>query len=319
MTVETGAPAVRTGRFAYHLGEVVPMELAALPLTTQGLHYGTGVFEGIRAFRRPGTRQLNIFRAADHFDRFLRSARLLHLEIPPTAAELTRIATGLLRENGQVSDVYMRPLAYKLGLLPGTPPGVGLRGVSTAVSIIVHALPEYHPAAGIRCHVASWRRPSAASVPVQAKLTGGYVNCALAVDEARSAGYDDAILLNERGEVAEASTANVFAVIQGRVVTPPASAGILLGITRDTVLTLARDLRLDTCERALDLADLLLADEVFLTGTGVGVVPVVGIAGRCFGGGRPGPLAAAIADRYESAVRGQDPRYAHWLTPVEIG
>lgn len=324
MSITAGAPTVpighhpRPGRLVYHQGEVLSREAATLPLTTQALHYGTGVFEGIRGYRAPDTPVLHLFRAADHFARFLRSARLLRIDVPATVDELVGIAARLVAGNGDLADVYLRPLAYKLGLLPGTPPGVGLRGISSAVSIVTHVLGPYHPSTGIRCLVSTWRRPSAAAVPVQAKLTGGYVNCALAVDEARAAGYDDAILLDERGQVAEASTANVFAVVRGRLVTPP-PAGILPGITRDTALVLASELGVDRAEQPLEVADLLLADEVFLTGTGIGIAPVVEISGRCIGIGRPGPISTAIAHRYESAVRGHLPDHHDWLTRVEIG
>ena len=153
---------------------------------------------------------------------------------------------------------------------------------------------------------------------MQAKVTGGYLNSALAVDEARAAGYDDAILLNDRGHVAEAGTSNVVAVLGGLVVTPPASAGILAGITRDTVLALAAELGIDSVERDLAVADLLTADEVFLTGTGIGVAPVVEIAGRGIGVGVPGPVTTRLAEHYERAVRGEDADWRGWLTAVDF-
>jgi len=303
---------------AYHGGEIVPVSTAQVPLTTQALHYGTGVFEGIRAHARPASRELVVFRLADHYRRFLRSCRLLRLSpVPETAEELAAVTVQLLQRIGVHQDTYLRPLAYKFRLLPGSPPGVALRGVSDALSVLAFALPPYG-ANGVRCTISSWARPGHRAIPVRAKLTGSYVNSALAMDEARAAGCDDAILLNNRGQVAEATTANVFVLSGGQLVTPPVTADILEGITRDTVRVLAAALGLPTVERELDPAELLLADEAFLTGTGVGVTPIVEIAGRELGGGRPGPVATELRRRYGEVVRGQHEQYQHWLTRVPL-
>jgi branched-chain amino acid aminotransferase len=290
-----------------------------VPVTTQALQYGTGVFEGIRAYLQPDTGETALFRAQDHYERFLRSARMLRISVGRTAEELCDLTAELLRRNGPDADMYVRPLAYKRALLPGTPPGVQLQGVSDALSVNAFRLGSYADRAGIRCAISSWRRPQAGVLPVRAKVTGGYVNNALAVDEAQAAGYADAILLNSRGQVAEASTSNVFAVVRGRLVTPPATADLLEGITRDTVMTLAADL-LDTATdlHPLDRDDLLNADEVFLTGTGAEIVPVVEIAGRAIADGTPGPLTRSLMTAYHDAVRGADARYRHWLRPVGV-
>ncbi|MEV0230710.1 branched-chain amino acid transaminase [Nonomuraea sp. NPDC050786] len=307
------------GRWVYHGGEFVPFSEVHLPPTTQGLHYGTGVFEGIRAYATRDGAQTHLFRVHDHYRRFLRSCRLLRIDPGLTADELADVTAELLRRNGDRGDVYVRPLAYKLGLLPGTPPGVGLGGVSDAVTIVASRLGDYGPPGGVRCLISSWRRPGRATLPVQAKVTGGYVNNALAVEDARAAGYDDAILLNEAGQVAEASTANVFAVRGGRLATPPADADILPGITRDTVLTLAAGLGMPAEESPLHPADLLLADEVFLTGTGIGVTPVIEINGRPVGAGAPGPSTTRLAQLYGRLVRAEREDTHGWLTPVETG
>ncbi|MFT7841709.1 branched-chain amino acid transaminase [Saccharothrix sp. BKS2] len=323
MTAGT-APAERTGSrpvttaWAYHLDGFVPMAQATLPVTTQGLHYGTGVFEGIRAHVVPDRAELAVFRLHDHLARFERSCRLLRIDLPHDVDELAGIVVELLSRNGVVQDTYIRPLAYKHRLLPGTPPGVSLRGNSDGLSVIAFALGAYSPEGGVRCAISSWARPSARSIPVRAKATGAYLNNALAVDEARAAGYDDAILLNDRGRVAEASTANVFAVRGTALVTPPPDADILEGITRDTVRVLAADLGLEHVERDLQPADLLLADEVFLTGTGLGVTPVVELAGRPVGRGEPGPVTTELRRRYHDLVRGRDERHEHWLTRVPV-
>lgn len=304
------------GRWAYHAGRFVPFPEVSLPPTTQGLHYGTGVFEGIRAYATPGG--LSGFRMREHYLRFLRSCRLLRIEPGLSADELVEVTVELLRRNSDHADVYVRPLAYKLGLLPGTPPGVRLTGVSDAVTIVASRMGAYGSPEGIRCTISSWRRPSRAAIPVQAKITGAYVNNALAVEDARARGFDDAILLNEAGQVAEASTANVFAVRGGAIVSPPADADILPGITRDTAFTLAAELGLPAVEAPLHPADLILADEVFLTGTGIGIQPVTEIDGRRIGTGSPGPITTGIAHRYHQVVRGEHPDSHAWLTPVDL-
>jgi branched-chain amino acid aminotransferase len=303
------------GRWVFHAGGFVPFDEAGLPLTTQGLHYGTGVFEGIRGHLGAGGR-VHLFRLADHYRRFLRSCRMLRIDIGHTAEELAAITVDLVHRNGSTSDIYVRPLAYKLALEPGTAPGVGLSGVTDALSIVASKLGRYTPRAGLRCVISPWRLPGRDTLPAQAKITGGYVTNALALDEARAAGYDDAVLLTPDGKVGEATTANVFAVRDGVLRTPPVSAGILAGVTRQTVLTLAGELGVPSAETDLDPADLLLADEVLLTGTGVGVVPVVELAGRPVGGGTPGPLGTRLAQTYERVVRGQDGGRQSWLTTV---
>lgn len=176
---------------------------------------------------------------------------------------------------------------------------------------------SYTDKTGIRCALSSWCRPPGNVLPTRAKITGGYASIAIALDDARAAGYADVILLNTRGQVAEASTANVFAVLGGTLCTPPPSANLLEGITRDTVLTLAADSgRLSVAVTELEPRDLLSADEVFLTGTGAEIVPVAEIADRVIGEGRPGPVTSWLMSAYADVVRGRNPRFRHWLLPV---
>ncbi|MEY9992105.1 branched-chain amino acid aminotransferase [Streptomyces sp. V4I8] len=319
----TSAVAAATGKavpalaaLAYHDGEFVPLEQAQVPVTTQALQYGTGVFEGIRAYVQEDG-GLAVFRGRDHYLRFLRSSRTLRIEVGLDAEQLCGLTAELLRRIGSTTDMYIRPLAYKRSLLPGTPPGVQLTGVSDALSVNAFRMGSYTDRGGIRVAISSWRRPESGVLPVRAKVTGGYVNNALAVDEARAAGYDDAILLNSRGQVAEASTTNVFAVVRGRLVTPPVTADLLEGITRDTVVTLAAELLdVETAFHDLGREDLCGADEVFLTGTGAEIVPVTEIGGRPVGDGAPGPLTTALTTAYHEVVRGKDQRYQHWLQAV---
>jgi branched-chain amino acid aminotransferase len=314
--VSAGKTTPAIAALAYHDGEFVPLEQAQVPVTTQALQYGTGVFEGIRAYAQPDG-GLAIFRGHDHYARFLRSSRTLRIDIGLDAEQLSDVTAELLRRIGATTDMYVRPLAFKRSLLPGTPPGVQLSGVSDALSINAFRMGSYTDRGGIRVMISSWRRPESTVLPVRAKVTGGYVNNALAVDEAHAGGYDDAILLNSRGQVAEASTANVFAVIHGRLTTPPITADLVEGITRDTVVTLAADLMdVETDFHDLGRDDLCNADEVFLTGTGAEVVPVTEIGGRVVGAGVPGPLTTALMTAYHEVVRGKDERYHHWLQVV---
>ncbi|RMI36436.1 branched-chain amino acid transaminase [Streptomyces triticirhizae] len=305
-------------RWVFHQGAFVRAGEVALGPGTQGLHYGTGVFEGIRSFAAAsGNGEALIFKAREHFERLRASCRLLRLDLPHDTDELVDIARELLRRNQLFGDSYLRPVVHKLALEPGTPFGVRLRGVSTAVTILALPMGDYGNPEGIRCGVSSWRRVPDSALPARAKITGAYANNALAVDEATAAGYDDAILLNQRGTVAEASTANVFVVHAGRVATPGPDSDILPGLTRAAVTRLLADVAgVAVAERDVPRSELLTADEVFLTGTGCGVVPVVEIDGRQVGEGRPGPVTTWVREAYGRATRGADPRYRHWNTPV---
>ncbi|WP_151483288.1 aminotransferase class IV [Streptomyces albicerus] len=307
------------GAWAYDRGEFVPAHAPRLPLSTQGLHYGTAVFEGIRAYRSHGG--LHLFRAHEHYARMLRACRMLRITgIPPTVRELIDITVELLRMNAHDADVYVRPLAHKLSLLPDTPPGVSLAGVSDALSLTTFGYPTAGDVQEVRCALSAWRRPARDALPVQAKISGSYVTSALACDEARAAGYDDAILLDRSGNVAEASTANVFAVRDGVLVTPPDTGDLLPGITRDTVITLCQEAGMTVLERPLSPVDLYTADEVFLTSTGKEVASVVALSGRDIGNGTAGPVTARVAALYRTATRAQDQAgdggHPEWLTTV---
>lgn len=320
MTVaQHGAPAQvspAVAQVAYHDGDFVSLDRAVLPATTQALQYGTGVFEGIRAYVQDDG-GLAVFRAHDHYRRLLRGSRTLRIDVGRSAEELCELTAELLRRIAATEDTYIRPLAYKRSLLPGQKPGVSLSGVSDALSVNAFRMGSYTDPTGINCAISSWRRPGSDTLPARAKVTGGYVNNALAADEARAAGYEDAILLNSRGQVAEATTSNVFALIDGRLVTPPVTADLLEGITRDTVVTVAADLlRTPTEFRDLDRDELAGADEVFLTGTGSEIVPVTELAGRPVAEGTPGSLTTALMSVYQDLVRGREARYSHWLHPV---
>ncbi|MCX5415804.1 branched-chain amino acid transaminase [Streptomyces sp. NBC_00059] len=308
-----------TDRLVYHDGEFLPEADVGLSVGTQALHYGTGVFEGIRAYWSPEHDRLWLLRAAEHYQRMADSARLLRIDLGHTVDELVEVSAELLRRTGHRGDIYLRPLAAKRALEPGTRFGVRLQGVSSGLTVQALPMGDYTPAGGLRCTVTSWRRIPDSSVPSRAKVTGGYVNNALAMDEAAAGGFDDVIFLNQRGDVAEASTANLFLVRDGRAATPGADADILPGITRAAVLELLPDeFGIPVQERTVARSELYTADEVFLVGTGCQIVPVTEIDGHTVGAGVPGSLTEKLRSFYGRLVRGHEPRYRSWLTPVEL-
>lgn len=299
-------------RFAFFRGEIRPIEEAKVSVMTSALNYGTAVFEGIRAFWNEEERELFVFRMPDHYARLLRSARILLIDLPYGVEDLCRITLDLLRREGFREDVYIRPLAFK----SSEEIGVRLHNLESDLAIFALPFKAYLPEGGIRAMVSSWRRVEDNAIPARAKITGAYVNSALAKTEAYLAGFDEAIVLNEDGQVAEGSAENLFLVRDGTLITPPITANILEGITRDTVMALARDLGLPVVERPVDRSELYVAEEVFLTGTAAGLAPVVEIDGRRIGTGKPGPIFGRLRDLYEQVVRGKHRKYRNWCTPV---
>lgn len=299
-------------RFAFFRGAIRPIEEAKISVMTSGFNYGTGVFEGIRAFWNAEEQELFVFRMREHYLRLLRSARVLLMDLPYSADDLGQITLELLRREGYREDVYIRPIAYK----SSEEIGVRLHNLECDLAIFAVPFQAYLPEGGIRAMVSSWRRVEDNAIPARAKITGAYVNSALAKTEAHLAGFDEAIVLNEDGQVAEGSAENLFLVREGTLITPPVTANILEGITRDTVIALARDLGIPVVERPVDRTELYLAEEVFLTGTAAGLAPVVEIDRRRIGAGKPGPIFTRLRDLYERLVRGKEPRYRAWCTPV---
>ncbi len=299
---------------AYFNGEIIPMADASVNVATHALHYGTGCFEGIRAYWNPDHQQLYLLKLREHFERFDHSQRMLMMHPSQTPAELSAIATELVRRQGFRQDVYVRPLAYKSARTIK----LTLRSLEDSVSIFAFPMGNYVDiTAGLNVCISSWRRVSGAAMPVRAKTTGAYVNSSLAVDEAAANGYDEAIFLTQAGTVSEGSSCNLFIVKRGRLATPRPADDILEGITRDAVMDMVtREFQLPIEVRAIERTELYDADEVFFTGTGVQVSPVTSIDGRAIGDGRPGPFTMELQQRYLRAVRGDDPAYADWLTPV---
>jgi branched-chain amino acid aminotransferase len=298
------------GAWAYFEGSVVPIGDAKVSIATHTFNYGTAVFEGIRAYRQADGSTAILF-AREHYERMLRNARLVRASVPESAADLVEITRDLLRRNAHDGDAYIRPLVYK----SARSIRVKLTGLDDRVGIFTIPLGDYLPTGGIRLTVSGWQRVSDNAIPARGKISGSYVNAAFAAEDAHAAGYDDAILLTDDGHVAEASAANLFVVAQSEVATPPLTDDVLAGITRAAIMRIAADAGLEVVERRIDRSELYLADEVFLTGTGVQVAPVSSIDDRPVGSGEF-PTSLDIQRRYFAAVRGSDERYAHWLTPI---
>jgi branched-chain amino acid aminotransferase len=292
-------------------GELVDWDDAKIHVLTHTLHYGSGVFEGIRAYATD--RGPAVFRLRDHMRRMFDSAKLLHIEIPFSLEQLVEATRETVRVNN-VESCYIRPLVY-LGYGE-----MGLNPLSSPVNVAIAIWPwgtylgDEGVKYGVRMKVSSWRRMDPNINPSAAKGTGIYVNSILAKVEAIKAGYDEAILLNSHGFVAECTGENLFVVKDGRITTPPLSSGALDGITRDSVMTIARDLGIDVIEADLVRSDLYLADEAFLTGTAAELVPMRSVDDREIG--EPGPITRKIQETYFATVHGEVDQYKGWLDYV---
>jgi branched-chain amino acid aminotransferase len=296
-------------------GELIPWEDAKVHVLTHGLHYGTGVFEGVRCYKTP--RGPAIFRHDDHLERLARSAELYYMPLPYPKEELRAATHELIGRNG-LEECYIRPIAFRgygqMGLFP----------LETPVDVVIAVWPwgaylgEASLLTGIRAKVSSWRQISAQSLIPHSKASGQYLNSVLAKIESHKAGYEEAILLDERAEVSEGSGENVFVVRDGVLITPCETAHILGGISRDSVMQIASDLGYSVVQRGVARAELYLADEVFLTGTAAELVPVREIDDHVIGEGRRGPITEAVQQAFMDALRGRSERYAHWLDVVEV-
>jgi branched-chain amino acid aminotransferase len=296
-------------------GDFVAWEDAKVHVLTHGLHYGTGVFEGIRAYDTElGTA---IFRHDDHLDRLFRSAGLYHMPIPYTLEELRAATHELIARNG-LRACYIRPIAFRgygqMGLYPLDSPV----DVSIAVWEWGAYLGEEGKQRGIRAKVSSWRRISGDSLIPHAKASGQYLNSVLAKIESQKAGYEEAILLDDIGHVCEGTGENIFVIRDGEIATPPSTAGILDGINRRSVKTIAKDLGHIVVDRDIDRGELYMADEVFLTGTAAELVPVREIDDHTVGGGEPGPITRELQGVFVDALHGRDERYRDWLDVVKV-
>jgi len=297
----------------YFGGQYMPLAEARVGILTHALHYGTGVFEGIRAHWDEAAEQLFVLRPAEHYERWRQNCGILRIGVPLSNEELCTITRELMRRNAFRTNVYIRPLAYKSAERVGVSPDD-----QDAFAIVALPFGEYlHAEKGIHAGISSWRRIEDNAIPARAKICGAYVNSALASDEARRNGFDEAILLNEDGHVAEGATCNLFMVRDRKLITPPIYENVLEGITRDCVMQLARnELALEIVERPIDRSELYRSDELFLTGTAVGIAPVVRVDHRTVRGGTIGAITRDIQRFYIDATRGHIETYRRWLLPV---
>jgi branched-chain amino acid aminotransferase len=298
----------------YHAGKFVNYRDAKVGLLTHGLNYGTGCFEGIRGYWNEQHGELYFFRLAEHYQRMHKSAKFLLIDLPDDVPTLCKNTVELVRLNDYRQDLYVRPIAFK------SAEEIGVRLHNVAADFAIVAVPHraYLDASkGLRTCVSSWRRIDDNSAPARAKLTGVYVSSALAKTEAITNGFDEAILLTADGHVAEGSAENIFIVRDGEVHTPPRSDAILEGITRSSIIELLRDeLALRVVERSIDRSELYQADEIFFSGTAVGVSPVIEVDHRPVGSGAIGKIGAAVADLYRDITLGLVEKYRPWLTPA---
>jgi branched-chain amino acid aminotransferase len=316
----TPVPAARPRHpdtFVFFDGEVRAYHDVHLGPMTHALHYGTGCFEGIRAYWNAQQEQLYLLQGEAHYIRLRRSANILRLKLPYSPEELVGLTVDLLRRNNARTDTYIRPLVF----VSAEEIGVRLHGLQQSFLIYTAPMGEYIALeSGIRCMTSTWRRIPDAAMPARAKVTGSYVNSALAKTEAMENGYDEAIMLTVDGHISEGSAENLFMLRDGVFVTPPVTEDILEGITRGLLAELIRnELGLPVVERSIDRTELYACDEVLLCGTGAQVSPVVEVDRRAVGNGRVGPQTRALQEIYFKAVRGQDERYRTWLTPVYGG
>jgi branched-chain amino acid aminotransferase len=294
-------------------GELVPWDAAQVHVLTHTLHYGLGVFEGIRCYKRSDGKSA-VFRLQEHIERLFESAKTADIVLPYSQAQLESACLETIKAN-KLAECYVRPLAY---VAAGS---MGIYVRDNPIHVIVATwrwgayLGDEGMAKGIRAKVSSYSRPGVNIAMTKAKIVGGYVNSILAKREVVASGYDEAIMLDPQGYVAEASGENIFVVRRGRVFTPPAGASVLAGITRDAVLTLCKELGIDAEERMVSRDELYNADEVFFTGTAAEITPVREVDNRKVGSGSRGPITQRIQERFFQIVRGgaAEPSHAEWL------
>jgi branched-chain amino acid aminotransferase len=307
-------PAEHPNTWVFFAGDFARYHDAKLGLMTHALHYGTAVFEGIRAYWNAKKEQLYLLQAAAHFERMHRSANVMRMKLPYTTEELVNFTLELLRRNQFKSDVYVRPLLYT----SSEEIGVRLHNLDRGFFIYATPFGNYvEIEGGIRCMVSTWRRVPDQALPARAKVSGAYAQSALAKSEAVEAGYDEAIVLSVDGHVSEGSAENLFMLKDGVFVTPPVTDDILEGVTRQLLIKMIKDeLNLDVFERSIDRTELYTCDELLLCGTGAQISPVVEVDRRPVGNGKVGEFTQELQNIYFNAVRGDTPKYKDWTIPV---
>ena len=302
------------GKYAYFEGKIIPSEEANINIMTHAFNYGTGIFEGIRGYWSAKDEQLYIFKLKEHYERMFRNFNLFKIEIPISIEDACEVTIELARKNEYRQDMYIRPIGYKSSYEIGP----RLDGLDNEFAIFNIPLGDYvNTSDGLDVMVSSWRRMPDNSIPARSKATGIYINSALAATEAKESGFDEAIMLTQDGCVSEGSAMNIFMVRDGALITTPVTADILEGITRQTIIQVAREqMSIETIIRPIQRTELYIADELFFCGTGAQVAPVTSVDRRPVGGGNPGELAMKLQALYFSIVQNGLQEYSNWLTPA---
>jgi len=299
--------------YAYFNKQFVPLAEAKIEIVTHALHYGTAIFEGIRGNWNSEHQQIYLFRLKEHYNRMKNGCQVMRISLPYTIEELCQMTIELVAKCGFTEDIYLRPLAYK------SAKALGVRLHDLEDDFLVFAIPwgPYLDVDKARCTISSWRRPDSNVIPPRVKTSGLYVNNALAKTEAIHKGFDEAIMLTSDGHISEGSGENIFLVIDGKLVTPTVYNNILVGITRNTVIDLARnEMGIETIERPIDRSELYTAEECFLTGTAAHITPVAEVDHYKIGNGEIGEITGRLQQIYSEVIRGSNPKYLHWCTPA---
>ena len=297
--------------FIWFDGKLVKWEEATVPVMSHALHYGTSVFEGVRAY--PTKNNLYVFRLKEHMERLHRSASVYSLSVKYSAKELCDATIELLKRNSIKESLYIRPLTF-----------IGMHGIDLNITkdspthtvIITFPFARYFSGEGLKVCVSSWRRNHDSSTPPMAKAAGNYLNSILAIQESKRNGYDESILLDLEGNVSEASGENIFIIRNDMIYTPYSANSVLEGITRNTAITIARDMGYEFAERPISRTELYMSDELFLTGTAAEIIAVTNIDGHQIGNGREGPVTKSIREMYTKLVSAGVKKYMDWLTPI---
>ncbi len=298
-------------KYVWFDGKFVTLDKAKIPITTHAIHYGTSIFEGIRAYWNG--ENLFLFRLDEHVKRFRRSGKFYNISLNFSDKEISDAIIGICKKNKIKKSCYIRPF-YFVGDY-----GINLHVTEKAptnVAIISFPFGDLFNKNGITAGVVSWRKFSDMSTPTQAKMGGNYLNSIIATQEAKKNGYDEAILLDHKGNVSEAPGENIFIVREGRLITPPLSSSALEGITRDAVIKIGRDLDIEVLENLVTKSELISSDEIFLTGTAAEITPIISMNGKKIGNGKPGNITKKMMDEYKDIVMNKNDDYTHWLTVV---
>ncbi|HLD93192.1 MAG TPA: branched-chain amino acid transaminase [Anaerolineales bacterium] len=300
--------------YAFFRGKIVPYSDAKIGVMTHALNYGTAAFGGVRGYWSEAEEELFIFRPQDHYKRLLNSAKLMNMDVGYSPDELVHITIELLQKEGYRQDVYVRPLIYFADEIIG----VKLHDLKTEITIFSVPFDKYvSNDTGAHVTVSSWRRVDDNSIPARGKIAGAYVNTAFIKSDAVRSGFDEALVLNQDGHISEGSAENFFMVRDGVLITPPITDNILEGITRRSVIELARnELNLEVRERSIDRTEVYISDELFLTGTAAQVTAITRVDHRQIADGKMGPLTAKLRELYSDAVRGKLKKYRHWNQAV---